>query len=58
MTFWGVADGESWLNSFPVRGRTNYPLLFDRRGLPKPAFDSVLHAAVAARVQGRANNAR
>jgi len=45
MTFWGVADGDSWLNNFPVRGRTNYPLLFDRRGMPKPAFDTVLNAA-------------
>lgn len=30
VTVWGVADGESWLNDFPVRGRTDYPLLFDR----------------------------
>ncbi len=58
MTFWGVADGDSWLNGFPVRGRTNHPLLFDRRGLPKPAFDTVLHAAIGARVQRRASRAR
>jgi endo-1,4-beta-xylanase len=30
VTFWGLTDGASWLNNFPVRGRTNYPLLFDR----------------------------
>jgi endo-1,4-beta-xylanase len=30
ITFWGLTDGASWLNNFPVRGRTNYPLLFDR----------------------------
>ena len=42
VTFWGVADGDSWLNGWPVRGRTNYPLLFDRRGQPKPAFDAVV----------------
>ena len=30
VNLWGVSDGESWLNNFPVRGRTNYPLLFDR----------------------------
>ena len=30
VTFWGVHDGTSWLNDFPVHGRTNYPLLFDR----------------------------
>jgi endo-1,4-beta-xylanase len=42
VTFWGVADGDSWLNNWPVRGRTNYPLLFDRRHRPKPAFDAVI----------------
>ena len=42
ITFWGVTDGDSWLNNFPTRGRTNYPLLFDRQGKPKPAFDAVI----------------
>jgi endo-1,4-beta-xylanase len=39
---WGVADDTSWLNNFPVRGRINYPLLFDRLGAPKPAFWAVV----------------
>ncbi|MEO6915922.1 MAG: endo-1,4-beta-xylanase [Chitinophagaceae bacterium] len=42
VTFWGVNDGQSWLNGFPIRGRTNYPLLFDRNYQPKPAFYSVI----------------
>lgn len=42
VTFWGVADGDSWLNNWPIKGRTNYPLLFDRLGQPKPAFDSII----------------
>jgi endo-1,4-beta-xylanase len=42
VTFWGVNDGDSWLNNWPVRGRTNYPLLFDRTGQPKPAYAAVL----------------
>jgi endo-1,4-beta-xylanase len=42
VTFWGVTDGTSWLNDWPVRGRTNYPLLFDRQTQPKPAFDAVI----------------
>ncbi|HMU46698.1 MAG TPA: endo-1,4-beta-xylanase [Chitinophagaceae bacterium] len=42
VTFWGVNDGQSWLNGWPVRGRTNYPLLFDREYKPKPAFYSVV----------------
>jgi endo-1,4-beta-xylanase len=45
VTFWGVTDGDTWLNNFPTRGRTNYPLLFDRQGKPKPAFDAVLQKA-------------
>jgi endo-1,4-beta-xylanase len=42
VTFWGVNDGQSWLNGFPVPGRTNYPLLFDRQFSPKPAFYKVI----------------
>lgn len=42
VTFWGVTDGDSWKNNWPVRGRTNYPLLFDRKGNPKPAFSEVV----------------
>ncbi|HEX8021305.1 endo-1,4-beta-xylanase [Mucilaginibacter sp.] len=38
VTFWNVSDAKSWLNDFPVRGRKNYPLLFDRELQPKPAF--------------------
>lgn len=45
ITFWGVADGDSWLNNWPVRGRTSYPLLFDRMGQPKPAFEAVIRTA-------------
>ena len=44
VNFWGVHDGQSWLNDYPVRGRTDYPLLFDRKLHPKPAFNSVLKA--------------
>ena len=42
VTFWGVNDGQSWLNGWPIEGRTNYPLLFDRNFKPKPAFDAVI----------------
>lgn len=44
ITFWGVSDGQSWLNDWPIRGRTNYPLLFDREYKPKPAFYKVIAA--------------
>lgn len=42
VTFWGDHDGNSWLNNWPIRGRVNHPLLFDRAGQPKPAFHRVL----------------
>lgn len=42
VTFWGVTDKDSWLNYFPVKGRRNYPLLFDDNGQPKEAFYSVM----------------
>ena len=48
VTFWGVRDGDSWLNDWPVRGRTSYPLLFDRAGRPTPAFDAVIGVARSA----------
>ncbi len=38
-TFWGAHDGASWLNFWPVAGRTNHPLLWDRafkRRFPRP----------------------
>ena len=45
VTFWGVNDGDSWLNNWPVPGRRNYPLLFDRHDQPKPAFSNVIASA-------------
>lgn len=49
VTFWGVTDGDSWLNGWPVPGRTNYPLLFDRSGQPKPAYDAVMRVTSQSR---------
>lgn len=45
VTLWGVRDTDSWLNNWPIRGRTTYPLLFDGQGRPKPAFHAVVAAA-------------
>ena len=41
VTFWGVTDATSWLHNFPIPGRVNYPLLWDKTGHEKPAFDAV-----------------
>jgi len=35
ITFWGVTDGDSWKNDFPIHGRTDYPLPFGRDLQPK-----------------------
>jgi endo-1,4-beta-xylanase len=45
VTFWGIHDGYSWKNDWPIPGRTNYPLLFDRNYLPKPAYYAVIKEA-------------
>ncbi|RPE81219.1 endo-1,4-beta-xylanase [Vulcaniibacterium tengchongense] len=42
VTLWGVHDGMSWKNDYPIPNRTNHPLLFDRARRPKPALDAVL----------------
>jgi len=42
ITFWAVHDGQSWRSYMPIRGRTDYPMLFDRQCKPKPAFDAVV----------------
>lgn len=45
VTFWGAHDGASWLNDWPVKGRTDHALLFDRALRAKPAFAAVLAEA-------------
>lgn len=43
VTFWGVMDKHSWLNDWPIKGRTNYPLLFDRNYQPKKAYNKLIN---------------
>lgn len=42
VTAWGVQDGDSWKNDWPMKGRTNYPLLFDRNYEMKPFLKEML----------------
>lgn len=42
VTFWGAADDYTWLNDFPVRGRKNWPMLFDESHEPKGSFWRVI----------------
>ncbi len=43
VTCWGVHDGMSWKNDYPIPNRTNYPLLWDRSRQPKQALEAVLN---------------
>ncbi len=42
ITFWNVSDKHTWLDEYPVKGRKNYPLLFDQNLQPKKAYQSVV----------------
>jgi len=45
VTLWGINDGDSWKNGWPVRGRTDYPLLFNRDNTPKRVVDDIIQMA-------------
>jgi endo-1,4-beta-xylanase len=42
VTVWGLNDSESWLNNFPIRGRKDSPLLFDRNNQRKSVVDAMI----------------
>jgi len=42
VTFWNISDRHSWLDDFPVKGRKDYPLLFDKDLKPKKAYWEVV----------------
>lgn len=45
VTLWGFSDGDSWRNGWPVKGRTDYPLLFDRNYEPKSVVKMIVREA-------------
>lgn len=42
INLWGISDNNSWLNGWPIKGRTNYPLLFDRQYQAKPVVNDII----------------
>jgi len=42
VTFWGTDDGMTWRNNWPMVGRSDYPLLFDRQSKAKSAYYKIL----------------
>ncbi|MDP4269742.1 MAG: endo-1,4-beta-xylanase [Bacteroidota bacterium] len=45
VTLWGVDDSQSWKNGWPIPGRTDYPLLFDRKYQAKPIVEKIIRVA-------------
>ncbi|MDR1682513.1 MAG: endo-1,4-beta-xylanase [Candidatus Symbiothrix sp.] len=45
VTLWGISDSNSWLNNWPIAGRTNYPLFFDRNYQAKTIVQTVINEA-------------
>jgi len=45
VTFWGAADDYTWLDHFPVRGRKNWPFVFDTEHKPKQSYWNLVEAA-------------
>ena len=43
VTAWGVSDEDSWKNGWPIPGRTDYCLLFDRNHEPKPFLNEYMN---------------
>jgi len=46
VTVWGLTDNGTWLNGFPIRGRKDYPVLFDRDNKRKPVVDEMIKLAM------------
>lgn len=45
VTLWGVNDNQTWRNNWPMKGRTDYPLLFDRKNQPKEVVPKLIKLA-------------
>jgi endo-1,4-beta-xylanase len=45
VTLWGVTDVQTWRNDWPVPGRSDYPLLFERNYNPKPIVETIIKEA-------------
>ena len=44
VTLWGIHDGMSWKNDYPIPNRTNYTLLYNRDMQPKLARQVILES--------------
>jgi len=51
VTMWGLSDADSWKNDWPIKGRTDFPLLFDRNYQPKEIVSDIIEAAKTAKTK-------
>jgi endo-1,4-beta-xylanase len=42
VTLWGLHDNQTWRNNWPIKGRKDYPVLFDRQYQPKPVVSKII----------------
>lgn len=45
VTMWGITDNDTWRNNWPMMGRKDYPLLFDRNYKAKPVVGLIIQEA-------------
>ena len=45
VNMWGLSDGQSWKNNWPIFGRTDFPLLYNRNNKPKKVVDEIIKEA-------------
>lgn len=50
VTVWGLNDAQTWRNDWPIKGRKDYPVFFDRENQPKPIVEEIIKAATAAKL--------
>lgn len=53
VTLWGVSDANSWRNDWPIKGRTDYPLLFDRNYQAKPVVNEIIKMADSIKTENK-----
>jgi endo-1,4-beta-xylanase len=56
VTLWGVSDANTWRNNWPINGRTDYPLPFDRDYQAKPFVQDIIALAEQHNTNTRLNS--
>lgn len=51
VTTWGFADDDTWLDNHPVRGRKDWPMMFDTEQKPKESFWRVVEEPVLSGIE-------